>query len=126
MGSLHSGAETGEATVQAAQAVSETTESIGHKCRVLNEKLDQLLSTLHEETATPQGGQQSSSPRTSIDEGDQHNPLQEADQMDEQAIAKSSTSTKEAKESRNESRAVRQKGVRKVRLLSLLFFIAVC
>lgn len=115
MGSLHSGVEAGETVVQAAQAASETTESIGHKCRVLNEKLDQLLCTLHEETATPQvGGQQSSSPRTSIDEGDQQNSFQadQPDQMDE--TAKSSTSTKEAKESRNESRAVRQKGVRKV------------
>ena len=104
MGSLHSSAE-GETAVQAQAQSGETTESIGHKCRILNEKLDQLLNTLHEE-APPT----TSSPRTSIDEGD----LQLSQETEQIAIADEMTkSTKEAKESRNESRAVRQKGVRK-------------
>lgn len=41
-------------------------ESILHKCRVLNEKLDLLLSTLHEEA--PSSPVHSGTPRASIDE----------------------------------------------------------
>lgn len=43
-------------------------ESIGSKCRVLNEKLDQLLSALHEEASPVHAA--AGSPRTSVDDGD--------------------------------------------------------
>ena len=52
-------------------ATSSTTtssgdESIAYKCRVLNEKLDQLLGTLHEEASPVHAA----TPRASIDEDD--------------------------------------------------------
>ena len=68
MGSLHS--EAAPAAQQPAEGIPPTptptsgddsnkgrstdgAESINQKCRVLSEKLDQLLSTLHEEAAPP-------------------------------------------------------------------------
>lgn len=45
-------------------------ESINHKCRVLNEKLDQLLGTLHEEASPVHGP----TPRVSLDEDDDDQP----------------------------------------------------
>nr|CAH0109075.1 unnamed protein product [Daphnia galeata] len=80
-------------------------ESIAQKCRILNEKLDQLLGTLHEEASPVHAA----SPRASLDEDD---PPNNVDTSEHPEITKSS---KEAKESRNEGRAARQKGARKVR-----------
>lgn len=70
MGSLHSEAP----SLQPAEGTPPTgvtspddnpagsgAESINQKCRILSEKLDQLLSTLHEE-ATPTGQDQTISP----------------------------------------------------------------
>lgn len=57
------------ANLHADEANSTTTagdESIAHKCRVLNEKLDQLLGTLHEEASPVHAA----TPRVSIDEDD--------------------------------------------------------
>ncbi|XP_046637825.1 diacylglycerol kinase delta-like isoform X3 [Daphnia pulicaria] len=81
-------------------------ESIAQKCRILNEKLDQLLGTLHEEASPVHAV----SPRASVDEEDPPNNVESSQEPPE--ITKSS---KEAKESRNEGRAARQKGARKVR-----------
>lgn len=44
-------------------------ESIAQKCRILNEKLDQLLGTLHEEASPVHAA----SPRASLDEDDPPN-----------------------------------------------------
>lgn len=57
------------ASLHADEASSTATpgdESIAHKCRVLNEKLDQLLGTLHEEASPVH----TATPRASIDEDD--------------------------------------------------------
>ena len=78
-------------------------ESITHKCRVLNEKLDQLLGTLHEEASPVHSA---GTPRVSIDEEDLPDEQPEHPEM--------MKSSKEAKECRNEGRAARQKGARKV------------
>ncbi|XP_046456787.1 diacylglycerol kinase delta-like isoform X5 [Daphnia pulex] len=80
-------------------------ESIAQKCRILNEKLDQLLGTLHEEASPVHAVS-----RASVDEEDPPNNVESSQEPPE--ITKSS---KEAKESRNEGRAARQKGARKVR-----------
>ncbi|XP_046456788.1 diacylglycerol kinase delta-like isoform X6 [Daphnia pulex] len=79
-------------------------ESIAQKCRILNEKLDQLLGTLHEEASPVHAVS-----RASVDEEDPPNNVESSEPPE---ITKSS---KEAKESRNEGRAARQKGARKVR-----------
>lgn len=104
-------------------------ESIAQKCRILNEKLDQLLGTLHEEASPVHAA----SPRASIDEDDPPNNVDTSVRLvflpsidpicvdlcvdtcfflqEHPEVTKSS---KEAKESRNEGRAARQKGARKV------------
>lgn len=47
-------------------------ESIAQKCRILNEKLDQLLGTLHEEASPVHAV----SPRASVDEEDPPNNVE--------------------------------------------------
>ncbi|XP_059351817.1 diacylglycerol kinase delta-like isoform X2 [Daphnia carinata] len=88
-----------------ASSLASGDESIAHKCRVLNEKLDQLLGTLHEEASPLHVGTQ----RSSVDEEESPDNVESSEHPE---IMKSS---KEAKESRNEGRAARQKGARKVR-----------
>lgn len=58
MAGLHQGDE--------ANSSANGDESIAHKCRVLNEKLDQLLGTLHEEASPVH----TATPRISLDEDD--------------------------------------------------------
>lgn len=101
-------------------------ESIAQKCRVLNEKLDQLLGTLHEEASPLHVGTQ----RASKDEEESTDNVESSvislsfflyqllvyqhsscSYQEHPEILKTS---KEAKESRNEGRAARQKGVRRV------------
>lgn len=88
-----------------ASSLASGDESIAQKCRVLNEKLDQLLGTLHEEASPLHVG----TPRASVDEEESPDNVESSEHPE---MLKTS---KEAKESRNEGRAARQKGVRKVR-----------
>ncbi|KAI9559041.1 putative diacylglycerol kise eta-like [Daphnia sinensis] len=88
-----------------ASSLASGDESIAQKCRVLNEKLDQLLGTLHEEASPLHVGTQ----RASVDEEE---PPDNVESSEHSEMLKTS---KEAKESRNEGRAARQKGVRKAR-----------
>lgn len=113
-----------------ASSLASGDESIAQKCRVLNEKLDQLLGTLHEEASPLHVG----TPRASVDEEESPDNVESSVRYSfllfllyvnqlllyshsfssHQEHPEMLKTSKEAKESRNEGRAARQKGVRKV------------